>query len=230
MVDSRIIGKADRFMDDQNINVELKNKKFTSKIIIFSVILIAVLLLGVIISAIVSNLSKGANDEEITVDPSKLSETKEECFDIMEYDVYLNLNRTILFYEKDSGVSYSADSSNCKGLGADVELICKLIDAIVAGDDRTYNSLVNDESKHRESFTQQQVYDILITKESVEQINRDGKFYTEYVVIVEYKIHENNGTFRRDVESDVSRPQYFVINNSTGEYKVMEIAYVRYSY
>ena len=69
-----------------------------------------------------------------------------------------------------------------------------------------------------------------MTRDSIEQINSEGKTYTEYVIMIEYKIHENNGTFRRDVESDVARPQYFVINNSTGEYKVMEIAYVKYSY
>ena len=217
-------------MDDQDRNFELKNRRFTSKIVIFSVALIGVLLIGVVISVIVSNLSKDKSDEEITVDLSKLAETREEGFDIMEYDEYLNLNRTIMFYEKDSGVSYSADSSNCSGLGADVELVCKMIDAIVAGDDQIYNSLVNDKSKHRDSFTQQQIYDVLVSRESVEQINSGGMSYTEYVVIVEYKIHENNGTFRRDIESDVSRPQYFVINNSTGEYKVMDITYVRYSY
>ena len=217
-------------MEEKNVENKLKSNKFTSKIVVFSVALIAVLLIGVIISEIVSNLSKGQNEEEITVDPSKLSETKEEGFDIMEYDVYLNLNRTIMFYEKDSGVSYSVDSSNSKGLGADVELICKLIDAIVAGDDYTYNSFVNDTTKHKNNFTQQQVYDILVTRDSIEQINSEGKTYTEYVIMIEYKIHENNGTFRRDVESDVARPQYFVINNSTGEYKVMEIAYVKYSY
>ena len=124
-------------MEEKNVENKLQSNKFTSKIVVFSVALIAVLLIGVIISEIVSNLSKGQNEEEITVDPSKLSETKEEGFDIMEYDVYLNLNRTIMFYEKDSGVSYSVDSSNSKGLGADVELICKLIDAIVAGDEYT---------------------------------------------------------------------------------------------
>ena len=64
----------------------------------------------------------------------------------------------------------------------------------------------------------------------MEQINNDGIIYTEYVLIVEYKIHENNGSFRKDIESDASRPQYFVINNSTGEFKVMNIEYVRYSH
>lgn len=217
-------------MSDKIEKNELKNKNFTSKIIIISIALVAVLILGVLISEIVSNSSKKSEKEEITVDPSKLAETKEDGFDIMEYDVYLNLNRTIMFYEKDSGVSYSVDSNSCKGLGEDVELVCKLIDAIIAGDDYTYNNLVYDESKHIENFTQQQVYDILVSRESVEQVNSEGKLYTEYIVMIEYKIHENNGTFRRDIESDVSRPQYFVINNSTGAYKIMEIAYVKYSY
>ena len=59
-------------------------------------------------------------------------------------------------------------------------------------------------------------------------VNENGMVYTEYVMMVEYKIHENNGSFRKDVESDASKPQYFVINSSTGELLVMDIVPVRY--
>ena len=217
-------------MSNNTAKKEAGKNKFASKIIAASIILVSTLLLIVVLGTVIANLTNKGADEEITVDPSNLAETKEEGFDIMEYDEYLNLNRVIMFSDKNSGVAYSVDESNYKGVGADVELVYELINAVISGDSNTYNSFINDESKHIDGFTQQQIYDVEISRQSEEFINNEGKIYTEYVVIVNYKIHENNGTFRKDIESDVSRPQYLVINNSTGEFKIMDIAYVRYSY
>jgi hypothetical protein len=90
------------------------------------------------------------------------------------------------------------------------------------GDVDTYNSLVA-ESEQREDFTQQQLYDIKITKESEENITTENGVCVRYRIKVEYKIHENNGTYRNTIESDVSRPQIFIVNDSTGEFKVMDI-------
>ncbi len=217
-------------MSNNTVKKEAENNKFASKIIAASIILVSALLLIVVLGTVIANLTNKGVDEEITVDPSNLAETKEDGFEIMEYDEYLNLNRVIMFSDKNSGVAYSVDESNYKGVGADVELVYELINAVISGDSNTYNSFINDESKYIDYFTQQQIYDVEISRQSEEFINNEGKIYTEYVVIVDYKIHENNGTFRKDIESDVSRPQYLVINNSTGKYKVMDIAYVRYSY
>ncbi len=217
-------------MENNTAKNEMGKNKFVSKIIIASIVLVFALLLILIFGSLVSDWANKGEDEEITVDPSKLAETKEEGFDIMEYDEYLNLNRTIMFSEKNSGVSYSIDESNYTGLGADVELMYKVINAIIFGDSDTYNSFISNESEHIYDFTQQQIYDVEISRESEEFINNEGKVYTEYVVVVDYKIHENNGTFRRDIESDVSRPQYFVINNSTGQFQITDIVYVRYTY
>ena len=210
-------------------NVQNK-KNFNLKIIIFLSVLLVALILIMIITGAISDHSQKAADEEITIDPSKLAETKEEGFDIMEYAGYLNLNRTIMVYESGFGVSYSIDQENYANVGPDIKIVFELIGAIIAGNSNIYNDLINDSSKHYDSFTQQQIYDVEITRESMNQINSDGKIYTEYVLIVEYKIHENNGSFRKDIESDASRPQYFVINNSTGEFKVMNIEYVKYSH
>lgn len=217
-------------MSNNTVKKEAGKNKFASKIIAASIILVSTLLLIVVLGTVIANLTNKGTDEEITVDPSKLAETKEEGFDIMEYDEYLNLNRVIMFSDKNSGVAYSVDESNYKGVGADVELVYELINAVISGDSNTYNSFINDESKYIDCFTQQQIYDVEISRQSEEFINNEGKVYTEYVVILTYKIHENNGSFRKDIESDVSKPQYLVINNSTGEYKVMDIVYVRYSY
>ena len=64
---------------------------------------------------------------------------------------------------------------------------------------------------------------MVITKYSESTKQSETGSYSEYVYVVEYKIHENNGTYRKDIESDANRPQYFVINDSTGELLIMDI-------
>ena len=204
------------------------SKSFLSKVIIATAVLI---LLFIVVIAVGESLSRIQNskNEENTVDPSKLADTKEEDFDIMEYDEYLALDRTVIFYEKDTGVSYSIDNTNYWGFGEDVKFIYELIEAIKAGDSDLYNDMVHKDVGHFDSFTQQQIYDVQIMREERSNLNSNGKAYTEYVMRVEYKIHENNGSFRNDVESDASKPQYFVINNSTGTLLVMDIIPVKYA-
>ena len=46
--------------------------------------------------------------------------------------------------------------------------------------------------------------------------------YTKFIYAVEYQINENNGTFRRDI-GDGSRPQYLVVTNRTGEWKIESV-------
>ena len=207
----------------------MQNKTSKSFVIKVIIAIIALVLISSMIIIIGERSGAREKTEEITVDPSKLAETKEEGFDIMKYDEYLALNRTVMFYEKDTGASYSIDNTNYWGFGEDVKLIYELIGAIIAGDSYRYNELVHEEAGQIDSFTQQQIYDIAITREERSNVNSDEAVYTEYVLRVEYKIHENNGSFRRDIESDASRPQYFVINNSTGTLMVMDIVPVKYA-
>ena len=208
---------------------KIASGKFVIKIVSVTVVMIILLVGGILLSDLLDEPSGSGKKEVETVDPSKLHETKEEGFDIMEYEEYLNLNRTILLCEKDSGVSYSLDESNYTIFGIEVELTYEIIEAIISGDCDEYNEYVHTDVEHSESFTQQQLYDIVITREGESSVSNNGNSYTEYVVMVEYKIHENNGSFRADIESDASKPQYFVINNSTGEFLVMDIVTVRYA-
>ena len=79
-------------------------------------------------------------------------------------------------------------------------------------------------SLKKSAFTQQQIYDIEISQYSKQSLSdkKNGE-YTEYVFEVKYKIHENNGTYRNTIQSDVSRPVYFVINDSSGDMLVMDM-------
>lgn len=163
------------------------------------------------------------------VDPSKLCDTKEEDFDIMEYEGYLKYDRNVYLDDPRTGVRVSVDEASVEQNGEAFALIYHLLQAVIAGDSETYNSLVSQDVGHYESFTQQQLYDIVITKRSETQLEGKSGTYKEYVLMVEYKIHENNGTFRNTVVPDASRPQYYVINDSTGTLLVMDIIDIIYN-
>ena len=140
-----------------------------------------------------------------------------------EYEEYLKYDRTIQ-YCYTAGVQVSVNDKTLSNYDASFRLIYELIGTLIAGDSDAYNELVHEDVGHFDSFTQQQVYDVVVTKysETTKQ-SEAGKIYFEYVYVVEYKIHENNGTYRKDIESDACRAQYFVINNSTGELLIMDI-------
>ena len=196
-----------------------------NKIIIISVFAASLVLLLIcsLIPGLLKNDNGGKPDrDEYTVDPSKLADTKEEDFDILEYEEYLKYDRTIQ-YCYTAGVQVSVNDKTLSSYDASFRLIYELIGTLIAGDSDAYNELVHEDVGHFDSFTQQQVYDVVITKYSESSKQSETGSYSEYVYVVEYKIHENNGTYRKDIESDANRPQYFVINDSTGELLIMDI-------
>ena len=196
-----------------------------NKIIIISVFAASLVLLLIcsLIPGLLKNDNGGKPDrEEYTVDPSKLADTKEEDFDILEYEEYLKYDRTIQYFYT-AGVQVSVNDKTLSSYDASFRLIYELIGTLIAGDSDAYNELVHEDVGHFDSFTQQQVYDVVITKYSESTKQSETGSYSEYVYVVEYKIHENNGTYRKDIESDANRPQYFVINDSTGELLIMDI-------
>ena len=193
------------------------------KIIIASMIgaLILCILLAWLIDVITNK--KGEYIAPPPVDPLKLHETKDEDFDIMEYEEYLNLNRNVYRNDRDAGVSESIDEDNCTLYGQPFEVMYRVIRAINEGDHVVYNYYVGESSLKKQPFTQQQIYDIVIVPYSYERVTEESFSYDQYIFKVTYKIHENNGTFRNNIVSDVSRPEYYYINNKTGEFKVMKI-------
>ncbi|MBE6646190.1 MAG: hypothetical protein E7611_00950 [Ruminococcaceae bacterium] len=193
------------------------------KIIIASMIgaLILCILLAWLIDVITNK--KGEYIAPPPVDPLKLHETKDEDFDIMEYEEYLNLNRNVYRNDRDTGVSESIDEDNCTLYGQPFEVMYRVIRAINEGDHLVYNYYVGESSLKKQPFTQQQIYDIVIVPYSYERVTEESFSYDQYIFKVTYKIHENNGTFRNNIVSDVSRPEYYYINNKTGEFKVMKV-------
>ena len=203
----------------------LERHKRTKAIIIAC--FVAGVLLILICASVPGLLSTGGEGGEretlAPVDPDKLCDTKEEDFDIFEYEDYLRYDRTVYLDDPRTGVMISVSESEAGQQGKGFALLYDLLTALTEGDADAYNSLVAD-SLAVPTFTQQQLYDIVITKQTESRKDgADGKSYTEYVYLVEYKIHENNGSYRNTVEPDACRPQYFVINDSNGMLLVQDI-------
>ena len=195
------------------------------KIIIASLIgalVLCVVLIGVLDSV---DTGKGAGERETLppIDEWLLHETYDEDFDIMQYEEYLNLDRNIYLNNKSAGVMQSISEDDRDLYGEGFAVIYRVITAINEGDHTAYNGYMGAKHLKKGEFTQQQIYSISIVPEREERVSKDGVSYDEYIFTVTYRIHENNGTYRNTIESDVSRPQIFIVNDSTGEFKVMDI-------
>ncbi|MBQ9781383.1 MAG: hypothetical protein IJW00_10645 [Clostridia bacterium] len=145
-------------------------------------------------------------------------------YDIMQDREYLELDRYIYYKDARTGETIILLDQDIPGYGEGMVTLKAMIDAIIAGDHETYNSLFSSnyfavEGREPEPpFTMQQVYDILITHiEVTDVIDEKLGRYTQYEYTVEYKIHKNNGTFRTDLGHDDSRKQYFILSDSTGD-------------
>ena len=202
-------------------------KKRSSKLKIELIIIISVMVALLLVAApiLVSCLGGAADEGEEfpPVDPSELEDTKEEDFDIMEYDEYLSLNRVVMLENRGMGTSVSIDESTYKNYDPAIELVYEMLNILIAGDYKAYNAIVSEDEGHFEWFSQQQIYDISMYEKSATEVEGKKGSYTEYVIVLTYKIHENNGSYRNNITSDSARPQYIVINDSTGKLMIMDI-------
>lgn len=206
-------------MEEQN--TQNKNSKSKKRVWIIIACLVGVLVLCGIMIAIIESVESGEGELETwgAIDPLKLHETYGEDFDIMEYDAYLGFDRNIYLDDKQTGVKESVPQDQASLHGKAFEVVYYVLRAINEGDSETYNAYMGSDTLKKGEFTQQQIYDITISPHSSSE---DGGI-EKYIFKVTYKIHENNGTYRNTIESDSSRPQYFYVNNSSGEFLVVKI-------
>ncbi len=208
-------------MKENEVNQAHTKPRDKKKPLIIAACLAGALVLCAVLIAILESVGEGDIEYE-TYPPlpdNKLYETYPEDFDIMEYEEYLSFDRNIYRNDTNTGVTVSVDREQAAKYGEDFLLLYDVIIAINEGDRDSYNSYMGNARLEKGEFTQQQIYDILITPYS----SSEEKGYEEITYKVTYRIHENNGTYRNTIESDKSRPQYFIINNSSGEFKVADI-------
>ncbi len=136
-----------------------------------------------------------------------------------EIDPKLNIFEDPEYLEKDTSIHYTnelgetvATELNDKSNDIGVSFFTLYFFAVQQGDAETYNMLFSDRyyETHDEikDFTMQRVYDIKLKFISEEE-KENGDRYISYSL--EYNIQKNDGTFRRDIGSDMSRTQYVTL-------------------
>ena len=193
----------------QNLLKEGKSKNNNPKkrlIIIILSIIGAILVLG-IASIIIDSLEK---EEEFVVDYNFYpADFNENIFEDAEY-LDLVSAEFITYTDGSTNITVGIDRDKAGEHGTGVKFLVDMIYDIINGDHEAYNARFSDSyyKKHspKESFTMQKVYDVNITYVSSES----GNDYTKSLYTLEYKILENNGTFRKDIGAG-SKKQYFTL-------------------
>lgn len=218
---------------DQNIEISQKNAhaKAKKRLLLIVLITIGVMVALVIASLIIDSISeKSDTGREVDFDFYPADYT-ENIFDDAEY-MELVAADFIKFCDTTTGLTVGITQENASEHGTEVQFLVDMIYDIVNGDHSAYNQRFSDiyYKKHSpmESFTMQKVYDVTISYISSENVsdNKSGN-YTKSIYVVEYKIYENNGTFRRDIGAG-SKKQYFSVSNASGSLLIDSITTVNY--
>ncbi len=131
---------------------------------------------------------------------------------IFEDPAYQRLDRSVRYLEYGSGETITEE--NYQSLGVASEFFHDYFDAIIRGDCEAYRSFLTPyyvrTFEPSERFTMQMLYDIEVNRTQTRaSAEYEGQEVPVYYFEVKYKIFENNGTFRDDVESNRSTTQYY---------------------
>lgn len=148
--------------------------------------------------------------------------------DIFTLERYLDKNRYITF--KEGGFSVMIVDEAYSEYGDTVQFLADYLNTLIYGDAEGLNGFYSSEwldaNGCYESFTMQKLYDMVIEFiVSTDAVNSDGRHVTEYVYKLSYKILENDGTFRSDIESDASRPQFFTVVDDGETFSITSVSY-----
>ncbi len=152
-------------------------------------------------------------------------------FDIFTDEAYLDLDRSLHFSD-DGGTSTAilTDDNSYNSAHRTARFFKEYFDAVIMGDCEKYNSLFTEEylkkNGAKDRFTMQMIYDMEAVLLRTEDRD-DGT--TLYEFEVRYAIRRNNGTFRNDIDSGVTRPQLYVLSEDpdTGTILVAAISDVK---
>lgn len=204
-------------------------------LLVFGVILALLALMFVLITVLENWLASKQNEQPIHgTQQTIIFHTPNYDEDITKDSHYMGLDRQIYYADLSTGVTISLSEATYAEQGEAVEMLCHMIESIIAGDHETYNTFFSDDYLAREGekdmFTAQKLYNITITLLSSEEITENGLTYDQYTFSLEYMICQNNGTFRTDIGSDASRKQAVVVTDRSGEMLIDVISGYTYSY
>ncbi len=196
-------------MNNENKNEKL-NKQKRGIIIAFAAMLAVVVVAYVIVPGIakLAEYIESRNDDGYKSD--YMDDIKSLSFypadyneNIFEDEEYMGLNR-YLSYTKGSD-TYTITDDDYSRYDITVGFFAEYFDSVINGEYETYNNYFTEEyfeeNSNKTRFTPQKLYDINVKFKSTSTV--DGA--TSYIYYVTYKIFENNGTFRNDIESNSER-------------------------
>ena len=129
--------------------------------------------------------------------------------DIFADKSYMKKQRDVFFFYDGEGEHITDENYTTFGLSG--QLFYKYFKCVINGEYEQYPSFFSESFLKTailpEKFTQQKLYDISATLEA-RTIEEDG--YTE-LYSVRYRIMDNNGTFRSDLENDTVIPVFYTV-------------------
>lgn len=147
--------------------------------------------------------------------------------DITQDAEYMLLDREVHY--KQGYLSISVPREEAASYNKAVEFFYDYFDTVMAGDYETYNTYFTD--RYYEyydpyiSFAPQMIYDIEV-EQLTEVSNDDGTI--NWTFNVTYKIRQNDGTFRNDLDSDATKTLYYeLICNKDGKVLIDYITYYK---
>ncbi len=206
--------------------VKKSNSKAKRRLLTIVISIVLVILVLFIASLVINQI--GEKDEIITervIDYNFYPANFEE--NIFEDPEYLDLIfGGFIKFTNQLNITTYVDKDNAFIQGQEVEFLVNMIYDIVNGNSEAYNARFSQgyykNHLSKSEFTMQKVYDATIAYYSDEYVSDDSGNYTKYVYTLEYKIFENNGTFRKDIGAG-SKKQYITLTNKTGELLIESI-------
>lgn len=209
-----------------------ENKKLKKRLIVvlLSVLAVIVILFGV--SMMIDGYYEKKDEEaNAPIDYDFYpADYDEYIYNDVEYAEKIE-NGFIEYTDNSTGLTLGIERDTAEEHGAEVVFMVDYIYSIIEGKASEYNGFFSDayyaeNDKHAE-FTMQKLYEVKITKESVEPIAENGGNYTKFVFVLEYKIFKNNGTFRNDI-GDGSKRQYITVTDRNGELGIDSVSTAKY--
>lgn len=141
--------------------------------------------------------------------------------DIRTSEVYLVLDREFHYYDENRGWGRAVSREETD---ADPEwrVLQSYFDCLIDGDAAGLRALLAPDANGISvpDFAQQMVYEMRVTR--IKETEESGALRVTYRL--EYRIHQNNGTYRRDVGSDAMRPEYLTLTkDKNGDFCIFDI-------
>ncbi len=226
--------ESNRF-EEESRQAQAATKKLKKRMLIVLVIMVAFAAVAIPLIGVLEDLASGKDAEEtqspVNRPTSIIFAEPDYDANILEDEDYLALDRDIRLTT--GNVTTTLDEKKIAGTEAGVQVLCQLIDAVIAGDAETYNSLFSEryyeKNAPEDPFTMQRLYDIKIIKLRALNVTSETEgTYSEYIYQLEYKINRNDGTYRTDVGHDSIRTQSFCLTDreERGVVKIDTLVYI----